>query len=64
MRQVMGEHPHLRVLDGRKKQPVVEGQQVHVVCEIQQLFCLLVVWAPIGAVAIGVVLPAILDSVV
>ena len=41
---VRGQGRYLWVLDWSKKQLVVEGEEVHVVREVQQFFRLFVVW--------------------
>lgn len=41
---VRGQDLYLWVLDWCKKQLVVEGEEVHVVREVQQFFCLFIVW--------------------
>lgn len=42
----------------------IEGQKVHVVGEVEDLFCGFVVGAPVGAVAVGVVLATVFETVV
>lgn len=52
------------VLQGREVQLLVERQEVHVVGKVEDLLGQLVVGPPVGAVAVGVVLPPVLHAVV
>jgi hypothetical protein len=54
----------LRISDGRKMQLLVQRQEIHVVRKVEDLLGQLVVGAPVGAIAVGVVLAAVFHAVV
>lgn len=50
--------------DGGEMQSAVEGDKVHVVCKVEDLFGHFVVGSPVGAVAVRVILSAVLHAIV